>query len=56
MQEAIDGTEGRLAEFQSTRSLNLVAGQTTGVDAEITQLGRQIGEMRAIASQMAEAI
>jgi hypothetical protein len=56
MNLAVDGAERRLAEFSSTRSLRLVEGQATGVDAQIGELSRRIADMRAIAAQLAEAI
>jgi hypothetical protein len=47
------GAERRLKEFQSTRSLELVAGQATGVDSQISELSRRIADMRAITNTMA---
>ena len=54
MSLAVNGAERRLAEFNSTRSLRLVQGEMTGVDAQIGALGQQIAEMRSIAAALAE--
>lgn len=56
MSRAIDGAEGRAAEFQSTRGLRLVEGQLTGVDAQIAELTARIADMRAVAGAMAAEI
>ena len=56
MNLAVGGAERRLAEFGSTRSLQLVEGQLTGVDAQIGELSQRIAAMRSIAGQLAEEI
>jgi hypothetical protein len=56
MHRAIDGAESRYAAFQSTRSLNLAAGQSTGADRQIAELGQRIEQMRSIADTMAGEI
>jgi hypothetical protein len=53
MTVAIDGAGARRAEFESTRALQLVPGQRTGVDPEIAELGQRIADMQAIAAQLA---
>jgi hypothetical protein len=56
MQLVTTGAEWRLEEFQSTRSLQLVEGQVTGVDSQINDLSRRIAEMRAITDTLAGEI
>jgi hypothetical protein len=56
MAAIIEGAEGRLEEFSSTRALQLVEGEGTGVDAEIAELGGRIAAMRQIAGTLAEEI
>jgi hypothetical protein len=53
MQRAIEGAEGRRAEFGEVRMLRLVPSETTGVDAEIAELGQRIARMREIAASLA---
>lgn len=56
MQRAIDGAQNRQAEFGSTRALQLVDNQLTGVDSQIADLGQRIAEMRSIAATLAQDI
>jgi hypothetical protein len=56
MNLAVNGAEKRLGEFNSTRSLQLVEGQITGVDAQIGELSQRIAEMRQIAGTLAAEI
>ena len=53
MGTAIDGAEKRRVEFASTRALQLVPGEATGVDPQIAELGQRIADMQTIASQLA---
>lgn len=56
MQSAIKSASGWEQEFASTRSLKLVKGQVTGVDAELAELSRRISTMKNIADTMAGTI
>jgi len=56
MNLAVNGAEKRLGEFGSTRSLQLVEGEITGVDAQIGELSQRIAEMRQIAGTLAGEI
>jgi hypothetical protein len=56
MRLVVAGAERRRDEFMSTRSLQLVEGQATGVDAQIEDLSRRIAEMRSITDTLAEEI
>ncbi|TPE46578.1 hypothetical protein [Amaricoccus solimangrovi] len=56
MNRAIDGAEGRRAEFEATRALRLGPGEETGVDPRIATLGQHIADMRAIAAQLASQL
>jgi hypothetical protein len=56
MRGAIDGAERRRSEFGSTRGLQLVNNELTGVDRQIADLGQRIAEMRAIAGTLAQDI
>jgi len=53
MRTAIDGAERRRSEFGSTRALQLVNNELTGVDRQIADLTQRIAEMRSIASALA---
>ena len=56
MERAIDGAEKRRAELSSTRDLQLVEGEVTGIDQEIAELAARIQNMREIANTLAEEI
>jgi len=53
MKLVTSGAERRRQEFQSTRSLQLVGGQATGVDSQINELSRHIADMRASTNALA---
>lgn len=53
MHLAIAGAEKRRGEFESTRALQLVPGQQTGVDPQIAELSQRISDMQTIAAQLA---
>jgi hypothetical protein len=56
MQLATRGAENRRQEFLATAPLQLVGGQTTGVDSQVAELESRIASMRAIADTLAEEI
>ena len=56
MRGLVTATEARREEVLSTRTLDLVPGQETGVDAEVAQLSQRIGTMREIAELLAAEI
>jgi hypothetical protein len=56
MQVAINGAIMREAEFDDVRALQLVPGERTGVDSQVTDLSTRIAEMRQIADTLAEDV
>lgn len=52
MSKAIKGAQKWEKEFKSTRSLRLVNGQATGIDADIALLSSRIAAMKQVANQM----
>lgn len=56
MRSLVTATEARRDEVLSTRSLNLVPGQDTGVDAEVQALSSRITTMREIAELLAAEV